>query len=405
METEQVSVDVSPTEEPKKSTETENETVVTEAKEDHEGPESPKDEPIENPKEKEDDNSQEGIDIESQKPVEKQPEEKEGTFEFLKYFSVALFAIGMGLGGLTLVWKKLSVVFPDDIDEWEWKLITTIHAIIFLVVSGVYLVKAVVFPKTVLGDWNHPIRSNFMPTIVINILLFSIALADEDGWVDFADFLFHVGAIFQMILSLILIGRWKLNGLHPKFANPSLFIPAVGNLLVPVAGGKLGYSELPWLFYAGGMVFWVILEVSIMQRFAVLKMVPPKLVPSLFILLAPPAIAQVAYSSMVHTFDLYARLMTYTAVFHLLLLLRMGLLFVKTMWKHGFQITWWAYTFPLCATTISVIEYYAYTRKMYNIDFLEPAVWILVGFTTFVLIFVSIASIVAIAMKKFIVKE
>ncbi|PID64371.1 MAG: hypothetical protein CR977_03940 [Gammaproteobacteria bacterium] len=76
---------------------------------------------------------------------------------------------------------------------------------------------------------------------------------------------------------------------------------------------------------------------------------PIKLMPTLFILLAPPAVGFLAYVKLTGEVDVFARILYYSAAFLFLLLTVQVRVFIKV----PFFLSWWAYSFPLAATTLA----------------------------------------------------
>ena len=77
--------------------------------------------------------------------------------------------------------------------------------------------------------------------------------------------------------------------------------------------------------------------------------------PTLFILIAPPAVGFIAYLALTGEVDRFARVLYYTALFLTLLLLTQ----VRQFARLPFFLSWWAYSFPLAAMTIATMLFYA----------------------------------------------
>jgi len=77
--------------------------------------------------------------------------------------------------------------------------------------------------------------------------------------------------------------------------------------------------------------------------------IPQKLLPTLFILIAPPAVGFIAYSALTPEVDGLSRVLYYTGLFTTIML---GVNFRRFL-KAGFFISSWAYSFPLAAITIA----------------------------------------------------
>ena len=84
-----------------------------------------------------------------------------------------------------------------------------------------------------------------------------------------------------------------------------------------------------------------------MNRLVFHNPLPEKLLPTLFILLAPPSIGFVSYIQLTGEIDTVGRLIYYSAAFFFFLLLTQ----VPKMSKIKFAMSWWAYTFPMAAFT------------------------------------------------------
>jgi tellurite resistance protein len=131
--------------------------------------------------------------------------------------------------------------------------------------------------------------------------------------------------------------------------NPAWFIPAVGNVIVPLAGVALGYGDISWFFFSIGIVFWLVLFVIVFYRIVFHQPLPEKLLPTLFIILAPPAVGFIAYYRLTGSVDFFAMVLFNFALFLSLLLATQ----VPRLIKLPFFISWWAYTFPLAAMSIA----------------------------------------------------
>ncbi len=83
-------------------------------------------------------------------------------------------------------------------------------------------------------------------------------------------------------------------GLQWARVTPALFIPIVGNVLVPLAGVPLGQAEWSAAQFGVGLLFWPVVMVLIVVRIAVQGLWPERLLPTAFILIAPPAVVGLA---------------------------------------------------------------------------------------------------------------
>ena len=142
--------------------------------------------------------------------------------------------------------------------------------------------------------------------------------------------------------------------------NPAWFIPIVGNVLVPIAGVPLGFVEVSWFFFSVGILFWLILFVIILYRMLFHRPLAERLMPTLFILIAPPAVGFVAYLQLTGGLDPFARVLYYSGLFLTLLLATQ----VGRFLRIPFYLSSWAYSFPLAAMTIATLAMYQRTGAL-----------------------------------------
>ena len=264
----------------------------------------------------------------------------------LAHFPVSLVSSVMGLTGLAIAWQKAHRAFA--VSAGVWMAVAALASAVFVFLIAVYATKLLRFPEAVRGEWRHPVRVSFFPTISISLMLLATVWADTAPSLAFP--LWAGGALLHLVFTLAILSSWMFHTHYDiKHANPAWFIPVVGNLFVPIVGARFASPELGWFFFSVGIVFWVVLMTIVVYRVVFHDPVPLRLQPTLFILLAPPAVGFVSYSALVPELDGFGRLLYYTALFFALLLGCNALRFVRG----GFFISAWAYSFPLAALTIA----------------------------------------------------
>jgi tellurite resistance protein len=132
--------------------------------------------------------------------------------------------------------------------------------------------------------------------------------------------------------------------------NPSWFIPAVGNILIPVSGVVHFNKELSWFFFSFGLLFWLILLVIFFYRVFFHEPLSEKLFPTLFILIAPPAVGFIAYFKLTGELNDFSKILYYFAAFLTFLLFSQYQMFRR---MNKFYLSWWAYSFPLASISIA----------------------------------------------------
>lgn len=271
----------------------------------------------------------------------------------LAHFPISFFAITMGLCGLALALLRF-----EHASGLQHSL--SIGALVLAGLSAVtiavfYLTKWLRYPAAVKAEWHHPVRLAFFPSASISLLLLGTAAMPFSRNVALT--LWAAGAVLHLGATLAVLSAWI--GHRPfdiPHLNPAWFIPAVGNIIVPVAGGPLGYAEVSWFFFAVGIVFWVILMTLVFNRLIFHNPLPERLLPTLVILIAPPAVGFIAYTRLIDGLDPFARILYYAAVLFGLLMLTQLPRFARI----AFAISWWAYSFPIAALTVAT---YIYAEK------------------------------------------
>ncbi|MEA2047333.1 MAG: SLAC1 anion channel family protein [Campylobacterota bacterium] len=269
----------------------------------------------------------------------------------LEHFPIQLFAVVMGVSGLTIVFAKAYHLI--DMPYWIYGTLLLLDTVLFLVIFIAYTFKWLLYPEAVKKEFFHPIKSSFMATIAISFLLVSIAYYDYAPTVSIL--FWYIGTPLQLSFTLIIIRFWIHNDLKVVHSNPAWFIPIVGNVLVPVVGVEAAPIWVSLFFFALGLFFWVVLFTIMMYRIVFHHPLAKKLLPTLFILIAPPAVGFVSYFRISNgSIDMLSMFLYFIALFTLFLLLFM----VRMFDTKEFFISWWAYTFPLAAMTIATLMMY-----------------------------------------------
>jgi tellurite resistance protein len=265
----------------------------------------------------------------------------------LEHFPITFFAIVMGLMGLTLALHAATPLYP--MAGPAASVVLWVGIVVAAVIAALYIAKALRYPGMVAWEWHHPVRLAFFPTVTISLLLLATALAPQFPTV--AQPLWLVGVVGQGVLTIAVISGWiSHRSFEVGHLTPAWFIPAVGNVIVPVAGAEMGYIEISWLFFAGGMMFWGILLTLVMNRLVFHDPIPGRLFPTMVILIAPPSVAFVAYVKMTGgVIDGFGRALIYAAyIFAALVVVQL-----PKLAKLPFALSWWALSFPLAALAIA----------------------------------------------------
>ena len=311
----------------------------------------------------------------------------------LQFFPIMMFATIMGLGGLTLVYERLNAIF--SFPNYLALFMLGISTFLFFLVLIFYILKLIKYKDEVKKEFSHPIRVNFFAAFSISMLILSIDY--RHYYTNVSELFFIFGAIFHIFFTYYTIRFWINNNLEIQHSNPAWFIPIVGNLIVPIAGKGFVDDSILYFYFSIGIFFWIILFSIILNRIIFHNQFAPKFMPTLFILIAPPAIGFISYIKLTGSLDFFAQILFNLGLFFTILVFVMYKNFVKIK----FFISWWAFTFPMAAVTLSTILMYELTQKgIYSIFS-----YVLTFITTIIVLLVAIQTIKHMQKKEICIME
>ncbi|MDD2887827.1 MAG: SLAC1 anion channel family protein [Aliarcobacter sp.] len=311
----------------------------------------------------------------------------------LQFFPIMMFATIMGLAGLTLVYRRGSEVL--QIPAFISTLMMIITTMVFLTVVYTYISKIIKYKDEVKKEFSHPVRINFFAASSISTLLLSMVYRHNIDFV--SESLFFIGAALHIFFTFYTIKFWINNNLEMQHSNPAWFIPIVGNLIVPIAGKGFVNDAVLYFYFSIGIFFWIILFAIILNRIIFHAQFMPKFMPTLFILIAPPAIGFISYIKLTGNLDFFAQILFNLGLFFTILVFVMYKNFINIK----FFISWWAFTFPMAAITLATILMYELT----NYRFYSFLAYFLMIITTIVVLLVARQTLIHMKKKEICIME
>lgn len=299
----------------------------------------------------------------------------------LQFFPIMMFAVVMGLSGLTIVFQKASHIL--GISSIFGNSLAIFDSLVFVVILFFYLMKIFKYFDEVKKEFSHPVRINFFAASAISFLLVSVVYQPINEHISY--YCFFIGTAMQTFFTFYTIQFWINKNLEIVHSNPAWFIPIVGNVLVPVAGVGIVDNNFLMYYFSIGMFFWIVLTALLINRIIFHNQLANKFMPTLFIFIAPPAVSFISYVKMSGEFDIFASMLFNLAIFFTFLLLFMYRNFLNLK----FFISWWAFTFPLAAVSIASMLAYSKTNLVFYIFLsyffmiLTTLVVLIVAFKTF----------------------
>jgi len=321
---------------------------------------------------------------------------QQGVYKFyrLKNFPISFLSIGLGLIGFTLAWQKAehTLSFSFQISNYLFYFTIAVIGIILFF----YLLKIIKYPREIKKEFYHPIKLNFFPILAKLFLISSLIYLSWNLTV--SEYLWWVGVVIQFIFTIIIMSAWIR---HEKFEihhiNPSWFIPVVGSIIIPIAGVQHFSPELSWFFFSVGFFWWLILTVLVMNRVIFHHPIPNKLVPTFFILFAPPVIGFIALTKLLGGLNPLGNVLYYFGIFMFVLIIFQ----FKMFFKLKFYLSWWAYSFPVDALVIATFLMYHLT----GLVFYKIISWILFVSLNLLILVLVLRTLKAIKDKQICIDE
>lgn len=305
-----------------------------------------------------------------------------------------MFATIMGLSGLTIAYEKAYHFFMFP--YWIYEGLLFLDTVVFFTVLLIYLLKLLKYPEAVKQEFNHPVKSSFMATISISFLLVSIAYYGFAPPVSAA--FWFIGTPLQLFFLFSIVVLWIEGKFHIKYISPAWFIPVVGNIIIPVVGVDVAPIYVSIFCFSIGIFFWVVLFTIIVYRMIFHEPMSQRLVPTFFILIAPPAVGYISYLRITSgSSDFTSQMLYFLALYFFLQIIFMA----RTFTKVNFYISWWAYTFPLDALTIATTLQFMIFRNSIT----KYGAIFLLGFTSIVIAVVSYKTLAAIKNSEICIPE
>ncbi len=311
----------------------------------------------------------------------------------LQFFPIMMFAIIMGMGGLSIMYQKAALFL--GLSSWIGYILMGITSVLFIVISSIYTAKIIWYLPVVKQEFSHPVRINFFAAVSISMLMLAILYKEEIPLVSAC--FWYAGTLLQFYLTMRTIAFWINHNQVLEHSSPAWFIPVVGNVLVPVGGVGFASDSFLMYFLSVGIFFWIILFAILLNRIIFHHQMPAKFMPTMFIFIAPPAVGFIAYIKLFEHVDTFATVLFNLALFFTLLVAFMYKNFIKI----EFFISWWAFVFPLAAMAISSMLMFYHTHEQWLYWFSYG----MLSVTTVVVLIVSYQTISHIKKGKICVQE
>jgi len=270
----------------------------------------------------------------------------------LKFLAPGWFSVVMGLSGLTLAWARAVPYVGDSAQVVAWVLGMS-AALVMALLFALSLLRKLRHPQALLEDLHHPVRHVFVATFPVSLILLATVAFALGGDSALARVTWMIGAASQILVTVWVLSRWLNTGDGGKPTvtfwtgiTPALLIAVVGNVVVPLAGVRLGYPEWSAAQFGVGIFFWLVVLTLIFVRLGQHGMWPERLLPATFITIAPPSVIGLA------ALQLGAPLaISWMAWGIAMFFLFWSASMLRRLRSTSFSVTFWALSFPLASLT------------------------------------------------------
>ncbi|MBP6203957.1 MAG: C4-dicarboxylate ABC transporter [Azonexus sp.] len=281
-------------------------------------------------------------------------------------FAPGWFAAVMGTGVLALTTRSLGLRWPvlavlAEVLHW-------FNSALFVLLAVPWLTRWLRFRPAALQTLKHPVQASFYPTFSIALLVLAAQWLVFSPWVKVALTLWWLGVLLHFAFSfavLFIVFRGEAVGLD--HVTPAKFIPAVGLVVMPLAGGPLlGHMDgalREWALTinviglgAGSMMYLGLLGLTL-HRHYLHKPAQGVLTPTVWIHLAPIGVIPVSLMNVVEQLPYPAAREVATVLMLLvwgfgvwwLVMASLLTLAAQRAGQLPFALSWWGFTFPVGA--------------------------------------------------------
>jgi tellurite resistance protein len=286
-----------------------------------------------------------------------------------------LFSIALGIAGFAQVWRAAVPVLetaqavPDALN--------VLDAALWLVLVGAYLAQG---PRVVLADLRDPVLSPFVSACPLTAMLLAAALAADAPAA--SRVLVVVFLAMTMAIGGWLTGQWMTGGIELDSVHPGYFLPtAAGGLIGANAAAQVHLHALAEASFGIGIICWVLLGSTILNRLFTRPALPAALIPTMAIELGIPAVAGIAYFALAgRTVSFAACALGGYAVLMALVQVRLIGIYRRLPFTPGF----WAFSFAYSAAAGEALGWLAIKKPPASTGYAIAVIALLTAFVIWI---------------------
>lgn len=271
----------------------------------------------------------------------------------------------MGLCGLALAWHRAAKLLGIPALRVS-EVLGVLAALVMLVLLVTSVWRWLQHRPAWLDDLQHPVRHPFVAAMPIGLMLLATVWVQLRGPAPMVLGVWLLGSVLQLLATLWVLSRWVrgdgLRSLGWAALTPAMFIPVVGNVVAPLGGVALGMPQWSAAQAAIGLMFWPVLLGLLMVRIGMVGMWPPRLLPTTFITVAPPAVGGLALLNLGAP-PVFAWAAWGCAMFFAV----WSATTLRAALQQPFSLAFWGMSFPLAALAALTLRLAAF-RSTHNVS-------------------------------------
>lgn len=221
---------------------------------------------------------------------------------------------------------------------------------VFLVLTGIQLLRLVFCRQIILAEWHSRASKNFfvLPQFQVFCSQWDCYLT-VSCWRRCSD----SGRRRPDFFLTCTFRRWLIDQLDTHEISPVWLIPMVGNASPAFAGVDLGFPGLSKMLLFSALLCWALFMPLILWRIVFVRPVTPqKAMPGLAIMVSAPAVIAVGLYCIYGGMNDVIEFMAWTALFFAIVLISLW----RRMIPDTFGRIWWGFTFPSTALASALIR-------------------------------------------------
>ncbi|WP_419707197.1 transporter [Promicromonospora sp. NFX87] len=261
------------------------------------------------------------------------------------------FAIALGVAGVAETWSAASAVveLPTAVPQIFWGLAAV--ALLWLITA--HSVRGI-RTKSPLGEQlRHPAQGPLAAIVpVIGMLLGGdlVARSPVAGTVLVLVSLTAASVFAGWLVSTWTAGHVELGALHGGYLLPTV----AGGFVAAGAADAIGLRDLGWAAFGVASLFWVVMTTLLIARLISRPPLPDALVPTLTVVVAPPAVGGLALFALTDHVSTPLSL-AFAGLTAILAIAQIAL--IPRYRRLAFTLGFWSFTFPVAAVVSYTITW------------------------------------------------